>query len=195
MLATDGVRRGLLGPREVPRLWQRHLLNCAVVQELIPHGVTVVDVGSGAGLPGLPLALARPDLQVVLVEPLARRATFLTQVVSELGMGVQVRRARAEDMVGSLQAPVVTARAVAPLHRLVRWCLPLADPGGRLLAIKGQSVAAEIDRDRAEVRRAGGIVERSVRCGIEVVEPATTVVIVRRSTGELGERRGGVDHA
>src|SRR3954449_533182 len=122
LLATDGVVRGLIGPREAPRLWERHLLNCAVVAEMIPYGASVLDVGSGAGLPGIVLAVARPDLSVTLVEPLARRTTFLTEAVDTLGLGttVTVVRARAEEALrnGTPTADVVTARAVAPLDRL-----------------------------------------------------------------------------
>jgi 16S rRNA (guanine527-N7)-methyltransferase len=160
LLATVGIERGLLGPREVPRLWERHLLNCAALGELVPIGARIVDVGSGAGLPGIPLALARPDLRLDLVESLARRTTFLDEVCAELGLSDRVRvlRGRAEDretarLVGS--AGWVTARAVAPLARLVRWCLPLLRPDGCLLAIKGESVVEEVERDRATLRAAG----------------------------------------
>src|SRR5918993_2701250 len=148
LLATDGTVRGLIGPREVPRLWDRHLLNSAVIGELVPTGARVVDVGSGAGLPGIPLALARPDIEVVLLEPLARRAVFLTECVRRLALPkVAVVRGRAEE--GDVRrrlggADVVTARAVAPLERLAGWCLPLLRPGGRLLALKGESAAEEL---------------------------------------------------
>jgi 16S rRNA (guanine527-N7)-methyltransferase len=179
LLATAGVERGLIGPREAPRLWDRHLLNCAVVAELLPVGVAVIDVGSGAGLPGLALALARPDLRVTLLEPLARRVAFLTEVVAELGLvGVDVVRGRAEVSVGKLAAPVVTARAVAPLDRLAKWCLPLVEPGGRLLAMKGSTAAEEIVEHRPALRRAGGGPARIFECGKGVVDPPTVVVEV-----------------
>ena len=160
LLATDGVERGLLGPREVPRLWERHLLNCAVLAELIPPGARVVDVGSGAGLPGLPMALCRPDLSVDLVEPMLRRSTFLAEVVRELALGdtVRVVRGRADEP-GIVQtvggAEWVVARAVAPLDRLARWCLPLLAPGGTLLALKGRTVADEVAQHRSELTRLG----------------------------------------
>src|SRR5690349_12658888 len=127
LLCTDGVVRGLIGPREAPRIWERHMLNCAVVADLIPTGASVVDVGSGAGLPGMVLAVVRPDLAVTLIEPLARRTAFLTEAVAALGLDrTTVVRARAEECVGKLPgADVVTARAVAPLDRLAGWCLPL----------------------------------------------------------------------
>ncbi|MGN6332887.1 MAG: 16S rRNA (guanine(527)-N(7))-methyltransferase RsmG [Motilibacteraceae bacterium] len=145
-LAEDGTERGLLGPRERPRLWSRHLLNCAVLTELIPADVRVVDVGSGAGLPGMVIALRRPDLRVALVEPLLRRSQFLSEVVEDLGLGgsVEVVRARAEDLHGARGFDVATARAVAPMDRLAAWCLPLVVPHGQLLALKGSTAAEEL---------------------------------------------------
>ncbi|MET0740822.1 MAG: 16S rRNA (guanine(527)-N(7))-methyltransferase RsmG [Candidatus Nanopelagicales bacterium] len=145
LLATHGVERGLIGPREVPRLWERHLLNCAVLEPLLPADAAgLCDVGSGAGLPGLVLAALRPDLPVTLLEPLLRRTTFLTEAVDALGLTqVEVIRGRAEEWSGRRTWPVVTARAVAPLDRLAGWCLPLLAPGGVLLALKGSSVATE----------------------------------------------------
>ena len=146
ILATDGVVRGLIGPREAPRLWERHLLNCAAVEALVPRASTVCDVGSGAGLPGLVLAIARPDLEVELVEPLLRRTTFLSETVAALGLdNVTVTRARAEDVHGVRRFEVVTSRAVAPLARLLEWSMPLVAPEGVLLAMKGSSAADEIE--------------------------------------------------
>jgi 16S rRNA (guanine527-N7)-methyltransferase len=181
-LATDGVVRGLIGPRETDRLWDRHLLNCAVVAELIPSGSSVVDVGSGAGLPGIVLSVARPDLTVVLVEPLARRTAFLAEVVSDLGLSmVSVVRARAEDVVGDLNpADVVTARAVASLDRLAAWCLPLARLGGCLLALKGAMAADEIKAHRDVVARLGGGPPVLRSCGAQILASPTTVVEVPR---------------
>ncbi|HEX6328516.1 MAG TPA: 16S rRNA (guanine(527)-N(7))-methyltransferase RsmG, partial [Jiangellaceae bacterium] len=133
MLAGPGIERGLLGPREVPRLWDRHLLNCAVIQDAVAQGATVLDVGSGAGLPGVVLAVVRPDLAVTLVEPLLRRSVFLGEVVAELRLSnVNVVRSRAEELHGKVIADVVTARAVAPLDRLARWTIPLVRTGGLL---------------------------------------------------------------
>jgi 16S rRNA (guanine527-N7)-methyltransferase len=182
-LVTSGVERGLLGPREAPRVWDRHVLNCAVVAELMPDGARVVDIGSGAGLPGIPLALARPDLRIVLVEPLARRVEWLREVVADLELAVEVERGRAEDVVVRRRwegADVVTARAVAPLARLAGWSLPLLRTGGRLFAVKGSSAAAEIQRDASTVRRLGGGLPRIELCGVGIVDPASTVVVVER---------------
>jgi 16S rRNA (guanine527-N7)-methyltransferase len=197
-LVPSGVERGLIGPREAPRVWDRHLLNCAVVAELVPAGARLVDVGSGAGLPGIPLALARPDLGVVLVEPLARRVDWLREVISDLGVAVEVERGRAEENVVRRRwegADVVTARAVAPLERLARWCLPLLRPGGVLLAVKGASAAEEVERDGAAVRRFGGGPPRVERCGAGIIDPPSTVVVVERERGtgrsdRSGRRRG-----
>ena len=188
LLATDGVVRGLIGPREVARLWSRHLANCAVLEELVPAGSLVADVGSGAGLPGLPLALVRPDLRVVLVEPLLRRATFLGEAVTALGLDdrVEVVRGRAEDQ--TLAVDVVTARAVAPLDRLAGWTLPLARVGGILLALKGDGAADEVAASAAALERLGGGQIELLTCGIGVVEPPTTVVKVVRRTA--GRRKG-----
>jgi len=144
-LAGPGTERGLLGPREVDRLWERHLLNCAVIGEAIPADVTVADLGSGAGLPGIPLALARPDLAVTLVEPLLRRTTFLTEVVAALGLSrVEVVRSRGEELHGRRAFDVVTSRAVAPLEKLLRWSVPLVAAGGSVVAMKGASAADEV---------------------------------------------------
>jgi len=186
ILATTGVERGLIGPREVPRLWSRHLVNCAVVaqeaNDVIRLGSTVADVGSGAGLPGLVWALVRPDLTVTLIEPLLRRATFLSEAVVELSLEdrVEVLRARAED-VAPRRFDVVTARAVARLPQLLAWTLPLASIGGVVLALKGSSAAQEVDEAESgrAVLGAGPIMIRSY--GVGTIEPPTTVVVVPRA--------------
>ncbi|MDK6813683.1 16S rRNA (guanine(527)-N(7))-methyltransferase RsmG [Corynebacterium sp. UMB6689] len=159
-LATDGSTRGFIGPREVPRLWERHLINCAVVAEVMPQGATLIDVGSGAGLPGIPLAIARPDLKITLIEPLLKRSTYLNEVVDLLGLdNVTVIRGRAEE--GPVKkavksADIVTSRAVAPLGKLAKWSLPLVRKGGKMIALKGSSVHEELERDAADIKRAGG---------------------------------------
>lgn len=156
-LTSEGVRRGLVGPREAERIWPRHLINCAVLATLIPPEARVVDLGSGAGLPGIALAVARPDLRIVLVESLLRRTTFLAEVVADLGLaGVTVRRARAEELTGAgLDADVVTARAIAPIARLCRWAGPLLSAQGCLLAIKGDAVMDELSSGWRSIRSAG----------------------------------------
>ncbi|MET1075346.1 MAG: 16S rRNA (guanine(527)-N(7))-methyltransferase RsmG [Umezawaea sp.] len=192
LLTDHGVERGLIGPREVERLWERHLLNSAVIAELLPQNCRVVDVGSGAGLPGIPLAIARPDLKLTLLEPMARRVAWLDEVVETLDLSVTVIRGRAEEASVREQLfdiDVVTARAVAPLERLARWCMPLLKPGGQLVALKGESALEEMERDAEAVRRAGGSRQRVVSCGADVLEVPTTVVLVERS--ELSGRRDG----
>ncbi|MFC3386598.1 16S rRNA (guanine(527)-N(7))-methyltransferase RsmG [Couchioplanes caeruleus subsp. azureus] len=192
LLATDGVVRGLIGPREAPRLWERHLINCGVMSEIIPIGASVIDVGSGAGLPGIVLAVARPDLTITLVEPLARRTAFLSEAVTALGLDatVTVVRGRAEDLAGGPPAPadVVTARAVAPLDRLAGWCLPLAAVGGRLLALKGASADEEVAEHRAAVARLGGGEPVVRTCGAGLIDPPSTVVEIVRERDVVSSR-------
>jgi 16S rRNA (guanine527-N7)-methyltransferase len=188
-LATTGVEWGLVGPREASRVWERHILNCAVVADLIPPAARVLDIGSGAGLPGIPLALARPDLRVVLVEPLARRVEWLRMVLADLELPIELERGRAEDTPIRRRwegADVVTSRAVAPLHRLAAWCLPLVRPGGMMLAVKGMSAPAEVERDTRAVAASGGGIPRIETCGVGIVDPPSTVVVVER----LRRRRG-----
>jgi 16S rRNA (guanine527-N7)-methyltransferase len=183
LLGTTGLVRGLIGPREVPRLWDRHLLNCAVLSDLLPPGCRVADVGSGAGLPGLVLAIRRPDLSVTLVEPLLRRATFLQETLDQLELGnVEVHRARAEELGGRGSFSAVTARAVARLPRLLDWSMPLVEPGGCLLAMKGSSAAAEV-AEAAEALRRWGTDADVLSVGASVISPPATVVRVVASDG------------
>lgn len=179
ILADQGVVRGLIGPREVDRLWQRHLINCAVVADVVPEGASVVDLGSGAGLPGVVLAITRADLSVTLLEPLLRRTTFLSECVSELDLpNVEVRRARAEEVVGEYAADVVTARAVAPLDRLIGWALPLLRPDGQLLALKGERAAEELKEAAPTLRAFGVSTAELLQVGQGKVDPPTTIVRV-----------------
>ncbi|CAN5622800.1 16S rRNA (guanine(527)-N(7))-methyltransferase RsmG [soil metagenome] len=180
-LAGAGTVRGLIGPREVPRLWDRHILNSLALEELLPTGARVVDIGSGAGLPGLAVAIVRPDLQVDLVEPLLRRTDFLSEVVADLGLGERVRiiRGRAEDAavvkaVGS--SSFVTARAVAPLDKLIRWSFPLLIRGGSLLALKGSTAEAELDEHRVMLAQKRVELGGVLQCGVGLVDPPTRVV-------------------
>ncbi|GHA16713.1 16S rRNA (guanine(527)-N(7))-methyltransferase RsmG [Streptomyces echinoruber] len=192
LLAEAGVQRGLIGPREVPRLWERHLLNCAVLAEVVPEGVTVCDVGSGAGLPGIPLALVRDDLKITLLEPLLRRTNFLTEVVELLGLDhVTVVRGRAEEVMGKLPpVHVVTARAVAPLDRLAAWGIPLLRPYGEMLALKGDTAEEELKGAATALSKLGAVETSILHVGEGIVDPMSTVVRV-----EVGESPGGVRFA
>ncbi len=191
LLADDGTVRGLIGPREVPRLWDRHLVNCAVLTELIPTDASVCDIGSGAGLPGIVLAIARPELHVTLVEPLLRRTSFLEEVVAELGLTrCEVRRDRADALHGVETYDVVTSRAVAPLPTLLAWSLPLVAPGGAVLAMKGSRAAEEVADAAKTLRRLGCAPAEVLEIGAgppAFLQPATTVVrVVRAGTDVRG---------
>ncbi|MCH8614087.1 16S rRNA (guanine(527)-N(7))-methyltransferase RsmG [Arsenicicoccus dermatophilus] len=173
-LGTSGVEHGLIGPREVLRLWERHVLNCAVVAELVPPSVEVVDVGSGAGLPGLALAIARPDVRVHLVEARQRATDWLGATAAALDLdNVAVHHARAQDVVGRIEVPFATARAVTRLGQLTRWCAPLLAPGGVILALKGRSVQQELSDEDAELTAAGVVAATVVTCGSWLDEPTT----------------------
>jgi 16S rRNA (guanine527-N7)-methyltransferase len=195
LLADAGVVRGLIGPREAPRLWERHLLNCAVLSDLIEPDVDVCDIGTGAGLPGIVLAIRRPDLSLTLVEPLQRRVTFLTEVVAELGLdSVEVVRARAEELHGKRDFSVVTSRAVAPLGRLLDWSIPLVRQGGVVVAMKGSSAEEEIRAAQKELRRHGGVSAEALTVGDGVIDPPTTVVRVEAGRlSRLGWEPTGAD--
>jgi 16S rRNA (guanine527-N7)-methyltransferase len=190
LLASVGVERGLIGPREIQRLWERHLLNCAVVEPLLPVGAAVADIGSGAGLPGLVWALTRSDLDVTLVEPMLRRVRFLEEAVRHLGLtNVGIVRSRAEEMHGDRDFDVVAARAVAPMSRLATWCLPLVRPGGAFVALKGASAADELAEASSTISRLGGSPGRVATYGSDVIETPTRVVIVRKTPRHSPSRR------
>ncbi|MEE1621503.1 16S rRNA (guanine(527)-N(7))-methyltransferase RsmG [Zafaria sp. Z1313] len=179
-LATSGMERGLLGPREVPRLWGRHVLNCAVVSSLIPRDAAVADVGSGAGLPGLTFAIARPDLAITLIEPLERRCIWLGEVVEDLGLdNVRILRGRAEQVVDEVDADVATARAVSALSNLAGLTIPLLHGSGQVLAIKGRSAAEEVEKAAKVIKRLGGRGTEVLTVGGDVLEESTTVVRIR----------------
>jgi 16S rRNA (guanine527-N7)-methyltransferase len=174
----------------VDRVWERHLLNSAAVGELLGRGERVVDIGSGAGLPGIPLAIARPDLDITLLEPLLRRSEFLKEVVAELGLTVEVARGRAEESwvrerFGERDSAV--SRAVAALDKLTKWSMPLLRPGGRMIAIKGERAPDEV-REYRRVMAAAGVVDvRVLACGAKYLRPPATVVLAQR--GERPFRR------
>ena len=179
-LGNIGSARGIIGPREVSRLWERHLLNCAAVTELIPPGARVIDVGSGGGLPGIPIALRRPDVRVTLLDSALRRSVYLNEVVEALGFGerITVTRARADEH--RSRYDVVAARAVAALPLLGRWTRNLADSGVRLLAIRGERAAAEVSAGRNELGKVGWSGASVVVCGQHTTWSATVVVATRR---------------
>ncbi|GAA2166677.1 16S rRNA (guanine(527)-N(7))-methyltransferase RsmG [Pedococcus bigeumensis] len=179
ILADTGVSHGLIGPREVPILWDRHILNCAVAHEAFPHGVEVVDVGSGAGLPGLALAIVRPDLHLHLVEPMLRRTTWLSTTVAQLGLdNCTVHRGRAEELAGIVSAPYATARAVARIDKLARWTFPLLEDGGTLVALKGGSAAEELDAEQKTLRKLGMTSARIQSYGAGLLPVPTTTLEV-----------------
>jgi 16S rRNA (guanine527-N7)-methyltransferase len=178
-LVTAGVERGILGPREVDRIWDRHIANCAVIEELIPENSTVLDIGSGAGLPGVVLAIVRPDLKVGLIEPLQRRCDFLSEVIADLGLADQVKvyRGRAQEF-PDLTADIVTGRAVAPLFKFLTWTTGLLRPDSQILAMKGSSAAAEIE---AATSQLVGKTAEIIQVGKGIVDPLTTVVRIKRA--------------
>ncbi|XKH58063.1 16S rRNA (guanine(527)-N(7))-methyltransferase RsmG [Citricoccus nitrophenolicus] len=179
-LSSTGIEWGLLGPREVPRLWERHVLNCAVVGDLLPEGALLADVGSGAGLPGLALALARPDCQFILIEPLERRVAWLDMVVDDLELdNVDVVRARSEQVVGNVVVDIVTARAVSALKTLIPLTLPLLQGSGQLLAIKGRSAAEEVKSAAKVLKKHKGSTPIIETVGEDLLAEPTTVVRVR----------------
>jgi 16S rRNA (guanine527-N7)-methyltransferase len=192
LLAGPGVERGLIGPREVDRLWERHIFNSAAVAELIEPDARILDIGSGAGLPGLPIAIVRPDVRVALIEPMLRRTEFLEEAVSALGLPVEIVRGRAEEpgvrsRVGG--ADVVVSRAVASLDKLTRWSLPLLRPGGRMLAMKGERAEEEVIEGRRGMTALGATDVRVVRCGENYSDPPVTVVIAVRGERAPGGKR------
>lgn len=182
VLADEGEKRGLIGPRELPRLWSRHILNCTAINEFIPEGAKVADIGSGAGLPGIVLAITRPDVHVTLVEPMERRIDWLYDVNEVLGLeNVWIVRARAEELHDQDEFEVVTARAVAALDKLMRWTMPLVAEGGRLVALKGERAQEEVDA-ALKVRRKFKVADTQVQevPSLTEGEPPTRVVVVQR---------------
>jgi 16S rRNA (guanine527-N7)-methyltransferase len=192
ILAGAGVERGLLGPREIDRVWERHILNSAAVAELLDPDERIADIGSGAGLPGIPLALARPDLRLTLIEPLLRRSEFLREVVDDLRLDVAIIRRRAEDrsereQVGEMDA--VVSRAVASLDKLTKWSVPLLRPDGRMVAIKGERAEQEIQEHRRVMASLGAVDVRVMRCGADYLDPPVTAVVARRESTVRGVNR------
>ncbi len=185
MLRDQGVLRGLVGPREVSRLWERHLVNSSAVVPFLPERGRIIDVGSGAGLPGVVIAAMRPEAEVVLLEPMERRTDWLAEVVSELGLdNARVLRGRAEDLVGTVEGDAVTARAVAALDKLYGWTLPLLRVGGRLVALKGGRAQAEVEEGAETGRRlGGGAAEIRVAPTLPGLEPTSVVLVTKDAPG------------
>jgi 16S rRNA (guanine527-N7)-methyltransferase len=187
LLIGVGTERGIVGPAEAARIWDRHLLNCGVIARLLPAACSIVDIGSGAGLPGVVLAMLRPDSRVTLLEPMARRVTFLEECAAELALSnVEVVRGRAEELAGKLAADVVTSRAVAPLDKVAVLSAGLARPGGRVLAMKGASAAAELTRARPVLARLGIGDARIVTVASASGTISATLVTCTTSTGRSG---------
>ena len=183
-LAKDSDELGLLGPRELDKIWSRHILNSAVVAELVKPGGLVADVGSGAGLPGIPMAIAAPETDFVLIEPMDRRASWLQEVVDELDLqNVEVVRARAEEVKGG-QFDVVTARAVAALDKLLRLCVPLLKPGGRVIALKGSKAPEEILEAKKLQKKLKIESFEIVVCGEKFLAEPTSVVETRLDSSQ-----------
>jgi 16S rRNA (guanine527-N7)-methyltransferase len=182
MLAEQGEKLGLIGPRELERLWERHILNSAAVVPFLGPG-RIVDVGSGAGLPGIVIAAMLPDREVVLVEPMERRVAWLVEAAATIGLdNVTVTRARAEEVAGSLKADALTARAVASIDKLVKWCLPLLSEKGHMALLKGRTAADEIERAKYVLRKAGLSAEILIAPTLVGLEPTTVVRIARETT-------------
>jgi len=196
LLAGSGAERGVIGPAEADRIWERHLLNCAAVVHLLPARSSLVDVGSGGGLPGIVLAMLLPQARVTLLEPLARRVDFLKEAVAELGLAnAEVVRARAEELAGQMSADIVTARAVAPLDKLAGLTVGLLRPGGRVLAIKGSGAEAELAKARPALARLGVTDAKVVRAATPGGGATATVVTFtvpdHRGSGPAGIRSTG----
>jgi len=195
LLAGPGVERGIIGPAEAERIWDRHLINSGLIAPLLPDAerpLEIADLGSGAGLPGFVLAILRPDARVVLIEPMARRTTFLLECVAELGLtNVTVRRGRAEELTGEIEADVVTSRAVARLDRLAVLAAGLSRPGGLVLAIKGASATEELEQARPALQRIGATEIAVVWAGSDLawVSRPTTVIRFRTASSPSSRRR------
>ena len=182
LLAVEGPIRGLIGPKEVEKLWDRHIGNSLVLESLLPEGCSLIDIGTGAGLPGIPIAIARPDLEIHLVEPMQRRIEFLELAVAKLDLSnTQIHRARAEQLHGQLVADLVTARAVASVKELIEWCEPLLNSHGRLVLLKGEKAEIELKEAKPTMHKHGLVLDDIVLLGEDLlIEPTRAVVLIRK---------------
>jgi 16S rRNA (guanine527-N7)-methyltransferase len=178
LLKKEGDRRGLIGPKDLEIIWDRHVLNCLPLVEVIDQNLTVADIGSGAGLPGLVLAIAREDLKITLIEPMARRVEFLTEAIAQLALkNVEIFHGRAEELAGEAMFDIVTARAVAPLEKLVKLAIPLIKPQGLLLALKGEKANIELTEALAQIAKSNATSLGVVKLGLEINTAISVVVI------------------
>ena len=182
LLAVEGPIRGLIGPKEAEKLRDRHIGNSLVLESLLPEGCSLIDIGTGAGLPGIPIAIARPDLEIHLVEPMQRRIEFLELAVAKLGLSnTQIHRARAEQLHGQLVADLVTARAVASVKELIEWCEPLLNSHGRLVLLKGEKAEIELKEAKPTMHKHGLVLDDIVLLGEDLlIEPTRAVVLIRK---------------
>ena len=182
MLCDEGELRGLIGPRELPRLWSRHLVNCGLATQFLPSRGIVGDIGSGAGFPGIVMACMRPDLEFVLIDPMERRCEWLTDVITEVGLdNVQIARARAEELHKTASFDVVTSRAVASMPKLLRFCAPLVVRKGRIVALKGKQAVAEVDSARNLFKRYKFNSVKVHEVASPVDDEVTRVVVARKA--------------
>jgi 16S rRNA (guanine527-N7)-methyltransferase len=178
LLKKEGDKRGLIGPKDLEIIWDRHILNCLPLVEVIEENLSLADIGSGAGLPGIVLAIVRSDLKITLIEPMARRVEFLTEAIEHLNLkNVEIFHGRAEELAGKAKFDIVTARAVAPLEKLIKLAMPLLRPRGLLLALKGEKAQLELNEALAQIAKSNATSLGVVKLGLEIDTTISVVVI------------------
>jgi len=184
LLKKEGDKRGLIGPKDLEIIWDRHILNCLPLVEVIEENLSVADIGSGAGLPGIVLAIAREDLKITLIEPMARRVEFLAEAIEQLNLeNVEIFHGRAEELTGKAKFDIVTARAVAPLEKLVKLAMPLLRPYGFLLALKGEKANTELNEALAQIAKSNATSLGVMKLGLEI-NTAVSVVVIKAGGNE-----------